>query len=108
MTYSDTGPDTSSEVHAAEQQARPLTGGAARQARYRAKRQLRSIDVRGETAERIARLCTEMSLSTHAVLALALDFLEERLRPEQTTPRRRQMPAEASPVTPDLFAQEMS
>lgn len=112
MTFSDAGSDTSSEVHAAEQPPRPLTGGAARQARYRAKRQLRSIDVRAETVARIARLCTEMSLSTHAVLALALDSLEERLRPEQpkaATLRRQRMAAEEpSPVMADLFGQEAS
>lgn len=110
MTFSDAGSDTSCGEPAAEQPARSLSGGAARQARYRAKRQLRSIDVRAETAERIARLCTVMSLSTHAVLAHALDSLEERLHAEQpksATPRRKQMAAEASPVTPDLFAQEM-
>lgn len=45
MTYSDTGSDTASEMHAAEQPPRHLTGGAARQARYRAKRQLRSTDL---------------------------------------------------------------
>ena len=56
--------------------------GAARQARYRAKRQLRSIDVRAETVERIARLCAETSLNTQALLAAALDSLEERLHAE--------------------------
>jgi hypothetical protein len=110
MTFSDVGPETSSRETGAEHQPRPLTGGAARQARYRAARQLRSIDVRAETVERIARLCTETSLSTHAVLALALDALEERLRPQQpnsTTPRRKQMPSDASPVTPNPMQQEL-
>lgn len=105
MTFSDAGPDASSE-----RRPGPLTGGAARQARYRATRQLRSIDVRAATVERIARLCIETSLNTQALLALALDCLEDRLHPDQAqsgSTRRPRPATEPSPVTPDLFAREM-
>ncbi len=110
MTFSDTGPDTSCREPAAEQPPRHLTGGAMRQARYRAKRQLRSTDLPAEFLQRVGRLCAEMSLSTHAVLALAVDLLEERRRSEQPkspTPRRQRPDAARSPETPEPLQQEL-
>ena len=73
--------------------------------------QLRSMDVRAQIQERIARLCAETSLNTQALLALALDSLEERLHaepPKSAAPRRKRMAAEdPSPVTPAPFQQEL-
>ncbi|WP_137128095.1 hypothetical protein [Roseomonas sp. HF4] len=112
MTFSNADPDTSCGENTAEQPPRHPTGGAARQARYRAMHQLRSIDVRAQIQERIARLCAETSRNTQALLTLALDCLEERLHQEQpksATPRRKRLAAEEpSPVMADLFGQELS
>ena len=111
MTFVETGLSGDCGEHAVGSPPRCLTGAAARQARYRAARQLRSIDVRAETLARLARLCAETGLATQEVLSQALDFLEDRLRAERRktagTPRRRP-DAVPSPVTPDLFGQDVS
>ncbi len=79
MTFSDAGSDNPSGEHAAEKSRRPRTGAAARQARYRANHQLRSMDVRAQTQERIARICAANSLNTQDFLVFALDCAEDRV-----------------------------
>ena len=89
-------------------QSRSPTSGAARQARYRAARRLRSVDIPAETLERMAQLCTQTGLRTQVLLAQALDCLEKRLRqePSKSGPtRRRRVATGGSPVTLDLFGQ---